>query len=164
MYTYMYIYREICISASVYIQELRNSATGPILVKGISKQHHFLMLFFDFVCKPPSQLSFILGRVWEPSWDQVSANSTFFFMIFLDLVCKTNQKIYQKSIKNLSKTCQNQSKICQNRSLRSSWSHLDPKTTPRANKTAKSRFAGPPGTPKLEAKIYQKSRKRRCKM
>ena len=149
---YIYIY--------IYIQELRNSATGPILVKGISKQHHFLMLFFDFVCKPPSQLSFILGRVWEPSWDQVSANSTFFFMIFLDLVCKTNQKIYQKSIKNLSK---NQPKRVKNLSksvpevfLEPSWPQDDTESQQDRQKSVR----GPPWDPQVGGQNLSKIEKK----
>ena len=63
----------------------------------------------------------------------------------------------QRAIKNLTKNYQRSIK---NRPC----CHLGPKTAPRAKNTPKTTFAGPPGTPKLEAKIHQKSIWRRWKM
>ena len=81
-------------------------------------------------------------------------------MIFLDLVCKTNQKIDQKSIKNLSKTYQNQSKICQKSVpevfLVPSWPQDDTKSQQDRQKSVR----GPPWDPQVGGQNLSKIEKK----
>ena len=81
-------------------------------------------------------------------------------MIFLDLVCKTNQKIYQKSIKNLSKNLpkpvKNLSKSVPEVFLEPSWPQDDTESQQDRQKSVR----GPPWDPQVGGQNLSKIEKK----